>query len=221
MNIIPSLVEQTARDLFDRITFLSPHYHQFQIDIEDGVFIQNKTLSTNEFVTYTLDHKDKLSGATLYDFHLMVCDPENHLKAIALLPPKSVGIILMHKTVFPDYSLITSHYPLFKFGLVLNPEDEVSDVSLPLIQALSVIQLMTVNPGRQGQPFIKDVLNKIEQLRNRGFQGKIYIDGAINETTLPLIISLPHKPDVLCPGSYLAKAPGEDLERRVNLLTIT
>jgi len=217
MKIIPSLVEQSAPALFDRIAFLSPYFRQFQIDIEDGIFVKNKTLRVEEFVSFVLSNPPTHSPF-VYDFHLMVCDPENHLPIIAKLPRQMVGTIFIHFPVFPPYQLLTTTYPTYQFGLVLNPEDKVQDIPPTLISSLPALQLMTIHPGPQGQPFIKEVLIKIEQLRNRGFGGKIYIDGAVNETTFPLFSSLRFQPDFLCPGSYLAKSPKEDLARRVRYL---
>lgn len=222
MKIVPSLVEQSAATLFDRITYLSPYFHRFQIDIEDGVFVKNKTLSTKEFVDYFTNlPAEALAkvGPTVFDFHLMVYDPETHLKILSKFPQKQIGVVFIHKSVFPPLKQLTTSYPHFTFGLVLNPEDKVDAVDSALINRLSDIQIMTVDPGRQGQPFIPEALQKIEQLRKREFTGKIYIDGAVNELSIPIILSLSHKPDILCPGSYLAQSPRKDLEKRVRFLS--
>jgi len=220
MIVIPSLVEPTALDLFTRIQFLFPYYHQFQVDIQDGKFTKNVTVKTRDVVDYILS-TEKTSGivvSTIFDFHLQVNDPESQLEQISKLPLECLGIILIHRSVFPDIKFLTTTYPHFKFGLVLNPNEEVADIPPVLLHEIFGLQLMTIYPGKQGQPFIQESLKKIEQLRKAGFQKKIYIDGAVNESTLPILKSLPNKPDVLCPGSYLAKSPKEELERRALLL---
>jgi pentose-5-phosphate-3-epimerase len=107
-------------------------------------------------------------------------------------------------------------------GLVINPEEDVKRLAKDYSFAeVPVIQLMTIHPGPQGQLFIPDALTKIEELRTVGFCGEIYIDGAVNEETLPTLTALSHPPHVLCPGSYLAHAPPADLMRRVGLLSAT
>lgn len=220
MNIIPSLVEQTASDLFDRIAFLSPYYKQFQIDIEDGIFTQNKTLPIEQFVSYIKTNHISLSPSLLYDFHFMSVDYERSMELIDQIKTFiQIDVVFIHTALHPEYRLLQDKYPHFRLGLVINPEEDVKLLNeIYNFKTIPLIQLMTINPGPQGQPFIPEVLNKIEQLRNCGFREKIYIDGAVNEITFPLMMSLPHKPDFLCPGSYLAKSPAEDLKRRVAFL---
>ena len=75
---------------------------------------------------------------------------------------------------------------------------------------------MSVTPGVQGNPFSPDTLLKIEQLRVLGYKSKIFLDGAVNDRTLPVINKLKYKPDVICPGSFLTKA--KDLEANVKYL---
>jgi pentose-5-phosphate-3-epimerase len=132
-----------------------------------------------------------------------------------------IDTVFIHTSLHPHYSLLQKKYPLFRIGLVINPEEDVISIHNSYdFKTISLIQLMTIHPGPQGQPFIHDALNKIEQLQNCGFLGKIYIDGAINETTIPLLKPFLRKSDVLCPGSYLAKSPAEDLKRRVDFLQL-
>jgi len=220
MRIIPSLVENTAEDLFARIAFLSPYYKQFQVDIEDGIFIQNKTLSMDDFSTHIQTHFSSLSSALIYDFHLMTLDYERAIATIGGLKTQiHIDTVLIHTKLHPNYAYLQKKFSPFRIGLVINPEEDVSLIAAEYnLKDVPLMQLMTVHPGRQGQPFIKEVLKKIEQVKKAGFIGEIYIDGAVNETTIPFMQHLPHLPDVLCPGSYLAHAPASDLKRRVTYL---
>jgi ribulose-phosphate 3-epimerase len=216
VNIIPSLVEQTAKDLFDRIIYLYPYYQQFQIDIEDGVFIQNKTLSLDDFISYISENHSDLPSSLMYDFHFMAIEYERMIEKLVQIKSRiNIDVVFVHSALHPNYSLLQKKYSDFRLGLVINPEETIESLNAHYeFKNIPLIQLMTIHPGPQGQSFIKDVLIKIEQLRSCGFRGKIYIDGAINETSIPLMMDLPHIPDVFCPGSYLAKSPSEDLKRR-------
>ena len=220
MRIIPSLVEPTAKDLFGRIAFLSPYYTQFQVDIEDGVFIKNTTLSIDDFAAFVQQNHAALSPTLVYDFHLMVQEYEASMQVITTLKTLiHIDTILVHTKLHPDYVQLQHKYAPFRIGLVINPEEDVADIVAAYdVQTVPIIQLMTIHPGPQGQPFIPEALNKIEQLTKAGFGGQIYIDGAVNEQTVPQMVTFPHPPDVLCPGSYLAKAPASDLVRRVAYL---
>ncbi len=220
MNIIPSLVEATANDLFERIAYLSPYYSQFQVDIEDGIFIENKTLPIEDFISYVEKKHSVLSASLLFDFHLMEKDFEHSIQAIDKIKTLiRVDVIFVHTILRPDYNLLQKRYPSFHIGLAINPMEEIKTINDRYsLKSIPFLQLMTVNPGKQGQPFIPEVLQKIEQLKNYGFQGKIYIDGAVNDKTIPLMSTLRFKPDVLCPGSYLAKSTPDELPKRVEYL---
>ena len=74
---------------------------------------------------------------------------------------------------------------------------------------------MTVVPGQQGNPFMPEVLDKISQLRERGYEGEIVLDGAINEENLSTVMQKPHQPDAVCPGSYFKT---EDVTDRLQKL---
>lgn len=215
MQVTPALLEQKSDVLKAELLTLSPHFSRFQIDVADNTLVPNTTVQIKDLIHSAFFNT--VSGI-VFDFHLMVSDPIRHLEVIKTLPKKRVGVILIHTSVFPNYSLATSHYPLIKFGLVLSPTDKVENINEALIKSLPAIQVMTVKPGFQGSPFIENTLIKIEQLRKRGYKGEILIDGAVNDTTLPVILSKEYKPDVLGIGSFLTKAKPGQLKKRVELL---
>lgn len=216
MIVTPALLEQDVEKQKQELIGLSQYYSRFQIDIADNTLVPNTTTQVNElfqssFFNTTLD--------TTFDFHLMVSDPIEHIDTIKLLPKKRVGIIFIHNSVLPDYSQLKTQYPLFRFGLVLNPEDNVETLEKELLIQLPSIQIMTIIPGFQGSSFIEETLIKIEQLRKSGFKREIAIDGSVNEKTIPIILSKEYKPDVFGIGSYLTKAPRQELKKRVLYLS--
>jgi len=215
--ITPALLEQTSDLLKKELLALSPHYSRFQIDIADNTLVPNTTAQIAELIDSAFFN---VVADTIFDFHLMVSDPIKHIEMIKNLPKKRIGIVLIHKSVFPNYSLVTSHYPLIKFGLVLNPEDTVESIDEELLKALPSIQVMTIKPGFQGSPFIPELLNKIEQLRKRGFKREILIDGSVNDKTLPTILGKEYKPDVFGVGSFLTKAKPRQLKKRIEFLKL-
>ena len=220
MKIIPSLVELSPTYLFDRITFLSPYYSHFQIDIEDGKFIENKTLSTQEFVDYCLNGYNQ-TKLIKFDFHLMEIGFERSIELLSQIKNLiQIDTILLHTKLHPKLHELQQKYPSFHIGIVINPEENVDIVAQEFsLKSVPAVQLMTVFPGKQGQSFIPESLKKIERLKKRGYSGPIFIDGAVNEMSFPLLKQILTNSDILCPGSYLAKAPKEDLERRVKFLS--
>ena len=218
MKVVPALLEQQVELQKSQLLNLSRHYSRFQVDIADNTLVPNTTTQIDGLLHSSFFN---LVSHVIFDFHLMVEDPKKHLEMLKLLPKKRVGIVLIHKSVFPDYVLIKSLYPQFRFGLVLNPQDDVAALSEELISSLPAIQIMTIKPGFQGSPFVEESLNKIEQLRKRGFKKEILIDGSVNDKTLPTILSLKYKPDILGIGSFLTKSPKNKFEKRIKFLNST
>jgi len=216
MQICPSILEPTAESLFRTINRLSPFYKYFQIDIADGIFVPNKTVQIEE-IKDTLN-KDSLYKDCLFDFHLMVSDFKSDINKLNELK-KIINIknIFIHYSAIDHLKFKIENLSDIPIGLTLNPQDQVSDLtSHYALDAIPRLQIMSVTPGVQGNPFLPDTLNKIEQLRVLGYKSKIFLDGAVNDKTLSVINNLKYKPDVICPGSFLTKA--KDLEANVNYL---
>lgn len=206
MQICPSILEYRAEDYFTTIKKLSPYYQYFQIDLADGIYVDNKTASLEDFLKLTTNYQSLINPLT-FDFHLMVKDYEKEIKKLINLKSQlTVKNIFVHYGLFPNLISLTNNYSRFNIGLVINPQDQIYDLvkHYPL-DNIPVIQIMSVNPGAQGKSFIAETLKKIEQLRISGYRNKIFLDGAINNKTLPIINSLKYKPDIICPGSFLTK----------------
>ncbi|MCL4377073.1 MAG: hypothetical protein M1409_01630 [Actinobacteria bacterium] len=226
MEIVPSILEKNFLLLFEQIKKLSPYFHSFQIDIADGIFVPNKTLNTDEIISSINQFNDLSFKPLSFDFHLMVKNYENEINNLTKLKNiVKINKIFIHSSLFPNYQQLSIDYPYFTFALVLNPKDSVELLTnkYPLSHIAS-IQIMSVNPGFQGSPFLPETLKKIEQLRLSDYRNKIYLDGAINQETVPKIISQKYQPDVICPGSYLTKAENlkervEYLENKINLIS--
>lgn len=211
MELIPTILEETPEAAATQIIRLSPYFSAFQIDVVDGVFAPNKTPSVRELKL------PDVPGLT-YDFHLMTQDYEWEVADIkALSASHRVRNILIHADLSPNYHLLSMNFPQFTFGAVLNSEDSVPEAAASYnLKTLPLIQFMTVHIGAQGNPFIEQVLKKIEQIKRLGYHGKIFIDGSVNDETLPRILFREFRPDALCIGSFITKTP--DLEMRVKHL---
>lgn len=197
MQIYPSILERSIFDFEKKISILLPYFSHFQIDITDGLFVEGKTVQIEELsaIQWT-STADKT-----FEFHLMVKDYEKEIAKITRLHDPVVTTILIHAgSLNTGYKLPNTNY---QYGIVLNPEDEVSPL-WETIEQFKIVQLMTVHPGKQGSAFVPKVLFKISELRERGFEGKIILDGAMNDKTLQEVLQNTFLPDAICPGSYFA-----------------
>ena len=216
MQICPSMPEPTMEALAATINRLSPYYNYFQIDIGDGIFVSNRTVQIDTILN---DFKQFNNYQFLnFDFHLMVSDFERDIAKLNQLN-KYIVIknIFIHYSAIKNFKLKIEKLSDIPIGLTLNPEDSVDNLKSHFnLKKLPTIQIMSVTPGVQGNPFIPNTLNKIEQLRLLDYRNKIYLDGAVNDKTLPFINEQKYKPDVICPGSYLTKT--KTLKKNVEYL---
>jgi ribulose-phosphate 3-epimerase len=73
-----------------------------------------------------------------------------------------------------------------KCGIVVNPATPVENIE-KLVPSVDLVLVMTVQPGKGGQPFHAEMLPKIETLakwkRERGYDYLIEVDGGIDLET--------------------------------------
>lgn len=216
MEIFPSVLENNINSFWQQLKNLSLYFAYFQIDIADGKFVPNKTIQVDDIISTIKQCSNITIKNISCEFHLMVKD---YLTEIEKLEELSQFIkiknVLIHLKAFEEsnYQLPITNY---KYGFVLNPEDDIKS-NWPTIKNFPTIQIMSVNPGFQGSPFLPKTLKKIDELRNLGFKGTISLDDAINDKSLPIILKNKHRPDILFPGSYLK----ENTEKRLRILQET
>jgi len=156
-----------------------------QIDVMDGRFVPNITFGPG--VVRALR---PLVNVPL-DVHLMIVEPERHLAAFA---EAGADRLIVHQETCPHlHRVLQSIRELgveagasINPGTPLNVLDEVLDLT-------DLIQVMTVNPGWGGQAFLHSQLDKIRRLRRaldeRELDVPIAVDGGIDPTTAPLVVS--------------------------------
>jgi pentose-5-phosphate-3-epimerase len=219
MKVVPAPLNYSVDECVNLLKELSRYFDTLQIDVQDGKYITNKTISLKDYLeAFKKISQDKLNLFT-FDFHLQTISFEKEIKLLSLQREFiKIGFILIHYSLKPDLKKLSRKYPYFSIGIVLNPEDEVEEVIKHYdLNSLACIQIMSIHPGPQGSPFIPGTLKKIDLLRRQNYRRKILLDGAINQDTLPIILGQKNKPDVLCIGSFLTRA-GDKLEERVNYL---
>ncbi|MBP9695055.1 MAG: hypothetical protein KBD73_01445 [Candidatus Magasanikbacteria bacterium] len=211
IQIIPSLLVPDQKTFLKCINGLDNSVNQVQIDIADGIFVQNKTWSDPEITKQNLKIDCEL--------HLMVSDPLNEAKKWQNVP--QVKKILVHFETIAD-SIETTLPELlnlgWKVGLVLNPETQ-NHVLEPYLTSITDVMFMGVNPGKQGNPFVPEVLAKIKAFKAANPTHFVELDGAVNENTLPEIIK--SGVDAVCPGSAIfgnERSPSENVERMKEMI---
>ncbi|OIN97894.1 ribulose-phosphate 3-epimerase [Candidatus Desantisbacteria bacterium CG1_02_38_46] len=154
------------------------------IDVMDGHFVPNITIG--QPVVSAIRKKTKLP----LDVHLMIEEPEIYLDEFIDAGADCLTVHLeacrhLHRAV----SFITKRK--VKAGVALNPATPLDGIKY-LLSELSLVLLMTVNPGFGGQDLIPSALSKIAKLneiiQSGGFNIDIEVDGGINKETAPKVI---------------------------------
>ena len=167
------------------------------IDVMDGNFVPNITIG-NEVVKSL-----RKTSALPFDVHLMINNPDAHVKAFA---EAGSDIITIHAEASNhldrSLALIKSFGKKAGVSIVPSTHEDVLDY---VLEKLDLILVMTVNPGFGGQKFLDSQLKKIENIRKKisqsGRKIELEVDGGINQETAKLVVAA--GADVLVSGSYI------------------
>ena len=156
-----------------------------QVDVMDGRFVPDITFGPG--VVRTLR---PLVSVPL-DVHLMTVEPERHLGAFV---DAGADRLIVHQETCPHLHRVLQCIRELEVeaGVSINPGTPLSALE-ELLDLVDLIQIMTVNPGWGGQPFLHSQLDKIRRLQRmldeRGLDVPIGVDGGIDTTTAPLVVS--------------------------------
>jgi len=198
IKISPSILSADFSKLGEEIQNIAKAGADYiHIDVMDGAFVPNITLG-NEVVKNL-----RKNCALPFDVHLMINNPDNHIKAFA---DAGSDIITIHAeaSIHLDRSIQLIKSFGKKAGVSIVPSTHESALDY-VLEDLDLILVMTVNPGFGGQKFSHSQLKKIENIRKKieksGKKIELEVDGGINEETYNLAVSA--GADVLVSGSYI------------------
>lgn len=170
-------------------------------DVMDGVFVPN--------ISYGIPVLEQIHKKTdmFLDVHLMITDP---LKYIRQFDEAGADMITFHIESESDTieTIRAIQQTECHIGIALKPDTPAEAVFPYIDEHLTMVLVMTVEPGFGGQSFM-DMSEKIRKIRRyadeHGFYNLIIqVDGGIDDKTAPIVKSA--GAEVLVSGSYLFKA---------------
>jgi len=175
VQIAPSILAADFAHLAREVDQIAPEIKMLHVDVMDGHFVPNISLGPPVIAS--------LRNATdLYlDCHLMITDP---LRYIESFKESGADGVSAHIEAIPNPIPVIDECAVLglDISLVVNPATPV-DALVPYLDRLSMVLVMSVQPGFGGQTFIEDALQKVETLRNaidaRALATHVQIDGGI------------------------------------------
>ncbi len=173
------------------------------VDVMDGHFVPNITIGPD--VVRAL----KKATSLPLDVHLMIANPERYIQDFAAAGADWLGIHV-EATVHLERLIQSIKEAGPRATVTLNPATPLDHLEYVLPE-VDMVLLMTVNPGFSGQKFIRGVLPKIRQLRQRldqaGLPALIEVDGGVHTDTVVEIVAA--GADVLVSGSGIFGGQGD------------
>jgi ribulose-phosphate 3-epimerase len=181
IEVVPSILSADVTRLGDQVReAVAAGADRIQVDVMDGHFVPNLT-----FGPLVVEAVRRVTDLPI-EAHLMVERPELFIEAFA----KS-GATLIEVQVEATTSLYRTVHLIKEFGaragVAINPATPVEALR-EILPYISLVNLMTVEPGFGGQKFIVHSPDKIRRLRVLAPDMEIEVDGGIDAQTAPLAV---------------------------------
>lgn len=198
IKVAPSILSADFGRLNEDIATVDEYADVIHVDVMDGHFVPNITIGAP--VVKWIRSRKPLHA------HLMIENPEKFVEDFA---KAGVARIVVHAEACADLAGVVAQVKDLgvEVGVALKPGTAVSVVK-DLLGELDEVLVMTVEPGFGGQSFMEDMVSKIRELRDLGFEGDIGVDGGINGETCKVCIEA--GANVMGAGSYIFKSQNKE-----------
>jgi ribulose-phosphate 3-epimerase len=210
MKIIKPAILVYDEQEFDRqLAFAQTYTNSIDIDIIDWAKVDNHTINTHTALSH--DYDFELNFDLMQDYPSISIDK--------LIDDYRVNNIIINVDNKENLAELISKVKIAQknVGISINPQNDIENY-YHLFPILDIIQIMTVIPGMQGNPFLNERLQLAKLIKEYGFNGLIGVDGGINLQTIKYINEYPI--DLISVGSALSKAddPKLNFEKLNNII---
>lgn len=206
--ITPTIFVSSSSALQERLELYEEIAARVQLDVADEEFTSKPTLGVEKMLE---------TATTLErDVHLMTVEPAEWLEVCKIEGVKTAIGQIENMSSQKEFVEEAKELNL-RVGLGVDWETDLKELDWLAAQEADLILIMAVRAGKEGQKFNQESLDRVRELRKRGFAKEICVDGGVNEQTIGKCVQV--GADVLAVGSCLWQA--EDIEaewKRLNQL---
>jgi ribulose-phosphate 3-epimerase len=206
MTIIPALLSDEQDVIASQLTAVQEHdvaVEIVQVDIIDGDFADNITISPLDLPNFEFN-------TLAVDLHLMTIEPLDFVyeaRDIAQVVPLRAIIAQVEKMSSQENFIEEVKKNNWLPGLSLDAYTPITEISKDSWEDLRIVQVMGIEAGFQGQQFIEQTYERIEEIKKlielRNPDIELYVDGGVTVENIPLLEQL--GVDAVVVGSSLFK----------------
>ena len=177
IKISPSILASDYANLQSELERISTS-DLIHVDVMDGHFVPNISIGAPVVASI------KKVCNVPFDVHLMISNPIDYVEDFA---NAGAYIICFHTECDSDVEKTVDKIISLgkKPALAIKPATPVDDV-VKYLDKLSMVLVMTVEPGFGGQSFMESTMPKIEAIRKINPDIDIEVDGGINPETIKI-----------------------------------
>ena len=170
-RVVPAILTDDPKALKTMVRQAETFTNWVQFDIMDGQFVPSRSI--------TYEHLANLPMKLSWEAHLMVLNPQEHLKSFQKAGAKKV-VFHYEATHSPRKVISLARSLGLGVGLAINPDTPVSAI-LPLSDKVDSVLFLSVYPGFYGKTLIPEGRDKVIEFGTACPGVEIGIDGGIKE----------------------------------------
>lgn len=177
LKISPSILASDYANLQSELDRISTS-DMIHIDVMDGHFVPNISIGAPVVAAC------KKVCDVPFDVHLMISNPLDYAEDFA---KAGADIICFHTECDSDTEQTIDKILSLgkKAALAIKPATPIDEV-VKYLDKISMVLVMTVEPGFGGQSFMESTMSKIEAIRKINLDIDIEVDGGINADTVKI-----------------------------------
>jgi len=227
VEIIPAILSQNYEDLKNKIALVRGIVPIVQIDICDGVFVQNKTWPFSTGGASDINFQRILNedeGMPFwedinFELDLMVDDAVENFDIYTKLGPKRIIFHIEAMESLEEFKNFLEGIDTYvrdsiEIGVAINTTTPIDQIP-PLINCIDFVQTMGIEKiGFQGQDFDERVIDSVRTLKEKYPDLIVSVDGGVNLETAPMLIGV--GADRLVAGNMILKS--DDIKKTISEL---